>query len=107
MSTEPLRTSEDAERDPALLPEKQSALPPARLGRALGSALRIAWDRIGLVMALSLTWALLLCLPLAIGRLMPVTLTPPSRDALTALVAALLLSAPAAGIFRVAHLLCS
>ncbi|HZT40692.1 MAG TPA: carbohydrate kinase family protein [Chthonomonadaceae bacterium] len=82
-------------------------MPPARLGRALLSALRLAWDRIGLVIAMSLMWALLLCLPLAVGRLLPALLPPPARDAITALVAALLLSAPAAGIFQVAHLLCS
>ena len=107
MSTEPLRTPDDGEGDPASLPEKKSDQPPARLERALGSALRLAWDRIGLVMALSLTWALLLCLPLAAGRLFPAALPPPARDACTALAAALMLSAPAAGIFRVSYLLCS
>lgn len=107
MSTEPLRASEEAEREPATPPGKRTDLPPARLGRALLSALRLAWDRIGLVMAVSLTWALLLSLLLALGRLLPAMLPLPARDLLMALMAALLLCAPAAAIFWVSHMICS
>ncbi|HLV79954.1 MAG TPA: hypothetical protein VKT32_06705 [Chthonomonadaceae bacterium] len=107
MSTEPLRATEETDRQSAMPPEKRAALPPARLGGALVTALRLVWDRIGLMMAVSLTWALLLCLPLAIGPLLPAGLSPPARAALMALAAALILSAPAAGIFRVAQQLCS
>ncbi|HZO91283.1 MAG TPA: hypothetical protein VFB38_23370 [Chthonomonadaceae bacterium] len=80
--------------------------PCARLGRALKAGLREAWDRLGLVIAISLTWALLWFPPLIPGRL-PAPLPPVVRLALMALIAVLTLSAPMAGAFHVAHLAAS
>jgi uncharacterized membrane protein YesL len=78
--------------------------PPARLGRALRAGARAAWDRLGLVMALSLTFALLLCIPMTVAGLLA-ALPAPARNGLVLAVAALTLSAPMAGAYFVAHLI--
>jgi uncharacterized membrane protein YesL len=86
--------------------EQTAAPPPARLGRALRAGFRLAWDRLGLVLALSLTWSLLVFVPLTLWHLLPASLPILAREGLAALLAALTLSAPVAGAFLAAHLAC-
>src|SRR5437867_2974932 len=88
-------------------PETTAALPPARLGMALRMWLRETWDRLGLVLAISLTWTLLLSLPLTVGHWLPATLPILARIVIVLLTAVLVLSAPVAGAFMVAHLACA
>jgi hypothetical protein len=95
-------------RDPA---ESQSAsmtagaAPPARLGSALRSGLRAVWDRLGLVIAMSLTWSVLASFSLTLGRLLPASLPTLLRLGITALIAVAVLAAPTAGVFTVAYLI--
>ncbi len=67
----------------------------------------MAWDRLGLVLAISLTWSLLAFVPVTLWRFLPSALPVPVRDGLAALLAVLTLSAPTAGAFHLAHLACS
>lgn len=83
---------------------ESAPVPPVRLGRVLRAGLREVWDRLGLVVGVSLTWMLLLSLLLSLARLLPPTLPVAARNSVFALWAALLLSAPTAGAFHVAHL---
>jgi hypothetical protein len=65
--------------------------------------LRETWDRLGLVLAISLTWTLLIFVPLTVGRLLPASWPFILRLGLVALTALLTLPAPAAGALGVAH----
>jgi hypothetical protein len=84
-----------------------ASLPPARLGRALRRGVREAWDRLGSVLGVSLTWMLLLTVPLTVGRALPPAWPGIVRTGIIVLMMALTLSAPAAGAFTVAHLACA
>jgi hypothetical protein len=68
---------------------------------------REAWDRLGSVLGVSLTWMLLLTVPLAVGRALPPAWPGTVRAGIVILMMALILSAPAAGAFTVAHLACA
>lgn len=68
--------------------------------------LRLVWDRLGLILALSLTWTLLFSLPLTLAQRLPASLPPLARNGALLLAAALILSAPTAGMFLVAHRVC-
>ena len=81
-------------------------LPPLGLGRALRTAIRDIWDRLGLVIAISLTWILLFSLVLTLAKLLPVSLSPFLRLGTLLLLSTLFLSAPLAGAFWVAHRVC-
>jgi hypothetical protein len=79
--------------------------PVAKLGVAVRLTLRQAWDRLGIVMAISLTWLLLLALPLTLAYLLPSTLSPLLKIGLMALCGTLLLAAPMAGAHQAATLI--
>lgn len=68
--------------------------------------MRAVWDHLGLVIAVSLTWTLLGFLPLMLARVLPASLPALLRNACETLFVVLLLSAPLAGAFWTAHLVC-
>ena len=84
-------------------PEPVPAAPPARLVRVVRQSLRDAWDKLGLVLGVSLTGTLLLAVALGMERLVP--RAAPLAAHLLVLFAALvaLLAAPIAGAFHIAH----
>jgi hypothetical protein len=85
-------------------PEAEASPPPAaRLPLALRDGIRAAWDRLGLVIAVSVTWTALLFIPLSIGYWLPSTLPVPVRYAVILLTAAWIGAAPTAGAFAVAQ----
>jgi hypothetical protein len=84
-----------------------AAPPTAHLGRALLAGIRTAWDRLGLVLGISLTWSVLMFVPLTLWQGLPSTYPLPSRVILAAAAALLALSAPTAGAFYAAFLVCA
>lgn len=86
--------------------EAAKTVASTRLGYALRVGLREIWDRLGLVIAISLTWTILLALPLTLGRLLPLAVPVSLRNLLVLLTATLTLSAPTAGVYYIAHLVC-
>jgi hypothetical protein len=78
--------------------------PKARLGRALLDGLRLLWERLGLALAMSLTWTLLLLLALWGGALLPATLPSGLRFLLTGVILLLVLAGPTVGAFHLAFL---
>jgi hypothetical protein len=90
--------------NPAIEPETTPNL-QARLGTAVRLTLRQGWDRLGIVMAVSVTWLALLALPLTVGYRLPVSLPPGLRLGLMALVGTMLLAAPTAGAHHIAALI--
>ena len=67
-------------------------------------AVRDAWDKLGLVVGVSLTWALLLATLFSLERLVPRALPMPFHIGLLGLMLALLLPLLIAGAVYVAHL---
>lgn len=84
-----------------------SQLAPVRLGQSLRACVRAAWDRLGLVVAMSLTWTVLLTCVLTLWRFLPHALPTLARNLTALIVAALILSAPTAGACYVVHRLCT
>ena len=79
------------------------AVVPARLFKALKQGLVDAWDKLGLVIGMSLTGTLLLLLALGLERLVPRTLPIGAHLAVVLIAIALTLPLPLAGSFAVAH----
>ena len=50
---------------------RENPLPKARLGVALIAAIKAAWDKLGLMILMSVTWAVLVSLPLSLVRWLP------------------------------------
>jgi hypothetical protein len=82
--------------------EVEQPPPPARLGVILPMAARAAWDRLGLVLAVSLTWAFVLSLPLSVERWLP-RQSPPAFHLLALLLIPVTAALPTAGAFSIAH----
>src|SRR5262245_19328086 len=91
------------EKETTQAKEKNGLLTPAPLAQELWRGLRAGWDSLGLIMALSLTWPLLLSAALSLALLLTATLPAPVQGLLTALLLVLFLSGPSAGAFAVAH----
>jgi|SRR5579871_1394011 len=87
----------------AVMKTETSTLPRARLGVALRMGFRETWDRLGLVLAMSMTWTVLLFVPLGILRWLPMSVGGPARFGILLAVSALALSAPTAGLFALAQ----
>jgi hypothetical protein len=83
-------------------PDK-AVLPPARLGRELLRGAREGWDRLGLVLAVSLTWTFLLFAALWVGALLSFALSGMAGVVLGTLIVTGTLSGPSAGAFHLAH----
>jgi hypothetical protein len=81
----------------------KAALPPAKLGRELLRGVREGWDRLGMVLAVSLTWTFLLFAALWMGALLSFALPGLIGMALGALVVMGILCGPSAGVFHLAH----
>jgi hypothetical protein len=75
------------------------------LGQAVRLTLRQGWDRIGILMAVSLTWVLLLALLSAIGSKLPISWPLALRYGVILAAMALVLPAPLAGAHYVAQLI--
>src|SRR5579871_478424 len=96
-----------------ILPEGQRtetrALPQAtpRLLRALRTGLRLFWDRLGLILALNMTWALGVSLVLAVAHWLPGTWPWPLRLLLLGVVGVSAVAWPASGIYYCVHLACA
>jgi hypothetical protein len=82
--------------------EVEQTPPRARLGVILPLAARAAWDRIGLVLAVSLTWAFVLSLPLSVERWLPRHVAP-AFHLLALLLIPVVAALPTAGAFSIAH----
>jgi hypothetical protein len=92
-------------QSPAMPAETESSPspPPARFSQVVRLALRDAWDKLGVVLGVSLTWTLLLAFALGMERLVP-RAAPVAAHLLVLFVAlVLLLAAPLAGAYHIAH----
>lgn len=76
--------------------------PPASTGAILLAAARTGWDRLGLVLAVSLTWAAAVSLPFTIERWLPRN-APIALHFLVLALIPLLAAVPTAGAFRIFH----
>ena len=90
-----------------LQPEPQTAAigPSARLTRALKQGLLDAWDKLGLVVGMSLTGTLVVLLALSFERLVPRSLPFIVHLGVVMGTITLLLPLPLAGSFHIAHLI--
>jgi hypothetical protein len=70
----------------------RTALPPASLGRSLRHAFRLIWDRLGIVLLVSLTGTVVLLLSLTLGLLVPLALPALLRTFFVGLVTVIALS---------------
>lgn len=84
--------SNSADRDP----------PTARLAAATVGAMQAAWDRLGLLMAASLTWALLLSAAVSLERWLPRDVGAPAHFVASAMIP-IVMTLPTAGVFGLAH----
>ncbi len=80
----------------------QTAPPPARVSSVLPAALRTVWDRLGLLLAISVTWGFVLSLPISIERWLPRG-APPALHFLVLALMPVLAALPTAGAFAIAH----
>ena len=83
------------------------ALPPARLGRSLLSALRSIWDRLGTILLVSLIGTVHLLLSLSLGLLVPHAWPAPLRAVGIGLISVTALSPLIAAAFDVALRICT
>ncbi len=80
----------------------ENQLPKAKLGVELISALKAAWDKLGLMILMSVTWALLVSLPLSFVRWLPHSISPVLRYSLLVLIP-IFGSVPSAGAAYIAQ----
>lgn len=92
------------ERSESSARPRASGLPPASLRRALRAALRETWDRLGLVVAAGLTWAVLFSSVFLVVRIPAPGIV---RIACLCIAVAAVLPAALAGTFGVAHRMAS
>src|SRR5258708_7940442 len=83
---------------------QNSAIRKARFGRAFMAGLKETWDRLGLVVMISLTWFLVLASALSVGGWTAGGAPFAWRVGLMGTLVVLALSAPTAGAHYVAHL---
>lgn len=91
------------EQDPE---QAENPLPDARLGRALLAGMRAIWDRVGLLLVVSVTWTVVLLLPLSLERWLP-RHAPLAAHYAILLLAPVIAALPTAGVFAVAHRIAS
>ncbi len=91
-SIQPDTGSSDDRNAPDGSGPSKAALPPARLGRSLRIAFRLIWDRLGIVLLVSLTGTVVLLLSLTLGLLVPVALPALLRAFCVGLIAVTALS---------------
>ena len=76
--------------------------PSARIASVLPEALRAVWDRLGLLLAVSITWSGVVSLPLSIERWLP-RHTATGLHFLVLAAIPILAALPTAGAFAIAH----
>ena len=81
---------------------KDDVPPQARIGAILPAALRTVWDRLGLLLGVSITWGVVVSLPLSIERWLPHG-SPMALHFLALAAMPLLAALPTAGVFALAH----
>ncbi len=78
------------------------SLPSASLGRSLVIAIRLSWDRLGMVLAVSLLGVVVSLLGLSVGLLLPAVIPVPVKSLCVAVCWVLLFAPLTAGAFAVA-----
>jgi hypothetical protein len=97
-----VRPDDGAPDDGAPIDARPEQPPRARIGAAMAAGLRAAWDRLGLVLAVSVTWTIVVSLPLSADRWLPRS-APPWLHLLVLALAPILAAVPTAGAFSIAH----
>jgi len=76
--------------------------PKARVGKTLLETLRILWDQLGLMLAVSLTWTFILSLPFSVERALPRG-APQWIHLLAFCLVPVVSALPTCGVFSLAH----